>query len=179
MLRYFPLEQRGVTSILLPSQTIVGPLHSPFAPHTEVLSPPLQMKPSSQTNVATLPYVVPVTDSSTESSTVAGWPQSTTEWVKNIKNILDPASLDLVTISTDSGGTLTIFTMVALWYLGDSYLIFLSEDVSHYHLHRAETPHPILHWQCKQMYFPLRHYDIQIYTGTQLESPQWTFYPTA
>lgn len=70
--------------VLLPSQTMLGPFHSPSAPHTELLSPLLHTKPSSQTNMATLPYVVPVTESSTVSSTEAGWPQSTTDEDKNI-----------------------------------------------------------------------------------------------
>lgn len=77
--------------LILPSQTRGLPPHSPLAPHTEVLSPPAQMKPSSQTNVAVLLYVVPVSDSNTVSSTVVGWPQSTTESGHNIKHyILEP-----------------------------------------------------------------------------------------
>lgn len=56
-----------------------GCVHSPSASHTELLPPPLHRKPSPQTNTATLPYVVPVSDSRIASFTGAGGPQSTTE----------------------------------------------------------------------------------------------------
>lgn len=62
----------------LPSQIIESPRHSPSAPHIEVLFPLLHRKPSSHSNVATLPNVVPVADNSTMFCEV-GWPQSTTE----------------------------------------------------------------------------------------------------
>lgn len=72
---------------LLPSQTMVAPLHCPSASHTELLLPLRHTKPSSQPNVATLANVVPVTDSSTASSTEAGRPQSTTERDDNIQSL--------------------------------------------------------------------------------------------
>ncbi len=90
---------------------MVGPLHSPSAPHTELLPPLLHTKPSSQTNMATLPYLVPETDSSSVSSTEAGWPQSTTD--KRDKNIQNSALHPPTTQSAytlHSGGTVTVLT---------------------------------------------------------------------
>lgn len=55
-----------------------GGLHSPSAPHTELLSPSLGTKPLLHAKVAMPPYSVSVTDSSTAKSTGAGGPQSTT-----------------------------------------------------------------------------------------------------
>lgn len=49
----------------------------------------------------------------------------------------------------------------------------------HYHLDRAERPHPILHSQYKWMHFPVQHCDIQSYTDKQPESQQWRCCPTA
>lgn len=80
--------------VSLPSQTMSGLLHRPSAPHTELLSPLLHTKPSSQMNVATLLYVVPVTGTSTVSSSSAGGPQLTTEQDRIIHNLgLHPAFL--------------------------------------------------------------------------------------
>lgn len=57
---------------------MVGWVHFPSAPHTELLSPSLCTKPLSHANVATPPYNVSVTDRSTARFTGAGGPQSTT-----------------------------------------------------------------------------------------------------
>lgn len=65
--------------VFLPSHLMETGVQSPSAPHAELLSPLLLRKPSSHTKVATLLYVVPVTDSRTASFAGAGWPQSTTE----------------------------------------------------------------------------------------------------
>lgn len=127
----------------LPSQTMVGLFHSPSAPHTDLPSPLLLSKPSSQSNVATLPNVVPVTDSSTVPSTEAGWPQSTTEWDKKItfssflphKHFMSESSSSLIQIPLQEARSLWGWNGSSpLWTLYPSWQL------------QSKLPSRFLHW---------------------------------
>lgn len=61
-----------IEGVFLPSHLMEAGVQSPSAPHTELLSPLLHMKPSSHANVATLLYVVAVADSRTVPPAEAG-----------------------------------------------------------------------------------------------------------
>lgn len=68
-----------IEGVFVPSHLMEAGVQRPSAPHTELLSPLLHMKLLSHANMATLLYVVAVTDSRMVPPAEAGSPQSTTE----------------------------------------------------------------------------------------------------